>query len=264
MTAISFKSVTLGHGRRRTLEKASFEVAPGDFIGLLGANGAGKTTLLRSLLGLLPPIEGAIEVMGSRPSRGNRRIGYVPQIHRAFSELHLIGRDLLVGSVAGLRFGWPFSIGADQRDVGRVLDLVEGTSLAQRPISSLSGGERQRLLIAQALLGRPSMLLLDEPLVSLDPSHQMGVVELVRRVQKEFGMTVVFSSHELTPLLGSIDGVLYLGHRSVALGAVDDVITAECLSRLYNAPIEVVRAGGRIFVVAAGEVRPGGHAHAPV
>jgi zinc/manganese transport system ATP-binding protein len=264
VTAISFKNATLGHGRRHTLENASFDIAPGAFIGLLGANGAGKTTLLRALLGLVPPLQGTIEVLGSRPSRGDRRIGYVPQIHRAFSEIHLIGRDLLVGSVAGLRFGWPFSRAADQRDVGRVLDLVEAGSLAQRPISSLSGGERQRLLIAQALLGQPSMLLLDEPLVSLDPNHQMGVVELVRRVQKELGMTVVFSSHELTPLLGSIDGVLYLGHKSVALGAVDDVITPECLSRLYDAPIDVIRAGGRIFVVAAGEVRPDGHTHAEV
>jgi zinc/manganese transport system ATP-binding protein len=264
VSAICFQKVTLSHGHSHTLEKASFDIAAGTFIGLLGANGAGKTTLLRALLGLLPPLEGTIEVLGSRPSRGDRRIGYVPQIQRAFSELHLIGKDLLIGSAAGLRFGWPFSTAVDRHDVGRVLDLVDAGSLAQRPISSLSGGERQRLLIAQALLGRPSMLLLDEPIVSLDPNHQMGVVELVGRVQKELGMTVVFSSHELTPLLGSIDGVLYLGHKSAALGAVEDVITPECLSRLYDAPIDVVRAGGRIFVVAAGEVGPTGRAHAPV
>lgn len=264
MSAISFRKVTLGHGRRHTLEKASFDIAPGTFIGLLGANGAGKTTLLRALLGLLPPLEGTIEVLGSHPARGDHRIGYVPQIHRAFSEIHLIGKDLLIGAVAGLRIGWPFSTAEDRREVTRVLDLVDGGALAERPISSLSGGERQRLLIAQALLGRPSMLLLDEPLVSLDPNHQMNVVKLVSRVQKELGMTVVFSSHELTPLLGNIDGVLYLGHRSVALGAVDDVITPECLSRLYDAPIDVVRAGGRIFVVASGEARSGGRAHAPV
>jgi zinc/manganese transport system ATP-binding protein len=255
VSAISFKDVTLGHGRRHTLEKASFDVSHGTFIGLLGANGAGKTTLLRSLLGLLSPQAGTIQVLGTRPSRGDRRIGYVPQIPRAFTELHLIGKDLLVGSVAGLRFGWPFTTAADRRDVDWVLDLVDAGSLAERPISSLSGGERQRLMIAQALLGRPSLLLLDEPLVSLDPNHQMSVVELVRRVQKELEMTVVFSSHELTPLLGSIDSVLYLGHKSVALGSVDDVITPECLSSLYDAPIDVVRAGGRIFVVAAGEMR---------
>ncbi|WP_421999332.1 metal ABC transporter ATP-binding protein [Reyranella sp.] len=264
MSAIRFRTVTLGHGRRHTLEKASFDIATGSFIGLLGANGAGKTTLLRALLGLLPPLDGSIEVLGSRPARGDRRIGYVPQMHRTFSEIHLAGRDLLIGSVAGLRLGWPFSTAEDEREVARVLDLVDGRDLADRPISSLSGGERQRLLMAQALLGRPSMLLLDEPLVSLDPNHHMGVVELVSRVREELGMTVLFSSHELTPLLGSIDGVLYLGRRSVALGTVDDVITPECLSRLYDAPIDVVRAGGRIFVVAAGEVGRTGRAHAAV
>lgn len=264
MTAISFKNVTLGHGRRHTLVDASFDIAAGTFIGLLGANGAGKTTLLKALLGLLMPLEGTIDVLGFRPNRGDRRIGYVPQIRRAFTEIHLIGKDLLLGSVAGLRLGWPFSTGADEQDVDQVLDLVEAASLARRPISSLSGGERQRLLIAQALLGLPSMLLLDEPLVSLDPNHQMGVVELVRRLQQELKMTVVFSSHELTPLLGSIDGVLYLGHKSVALGAVDDVITSECLSRLYDAPIDVVRAAGRIFVVAAGQPGSAGHAHAAI
>lgn len=90
-----------------------------------------------------------------------------------------------------------------------MLDLVGGPTLARRPLSELSGGERQRLLLAQCLLGNPKLLLLDEPLISLDPNHQRGVVELVRNVQRELGITVLFSAHELNPLLNALDRVLY-------------------------------------------------------
>ena len=117
----------------------------------------------------------------------------------------------------------------------------------------ISGGERQRLLLAQALLGHPRLLLLDEPLISLDPHHQHSVIELVKQVQQEFGITVLFSAHELNPLLNAIDQVLYLGRGQVALGPVDQVITAPVLSRLYGSPIEVVRLNNRIFVMS-GEI----------
>src|SRR5947208_10759706 len=96
-------------------------------------------------------------------------------------------------------------------EVDRVLALVGADKLAQRPLAEISGGERQRLLLAQALIGRPKLLLLDEPLISLDPSHQRGVVSLVKNLQAELGLAVLFSSHELNPLMGSIDRVLYLG-----------------------------------------------------
>ena len=115
---------------------------------------------------------------------------------------------------------------------------------ARRPLAEISGGERQRLLLAQALLGRAALLLLDEPLISLDPHHQHEVVELVRRLQRELGITVLFSAHELNPLLGAMDRVLYLGSGHAALGTVDEVITGAVLSRLYGTPIEVVRLEG--------------------
>jgi zinc/manganese transport system ATP-binding protein len=125
-----------------------------------------------------------------------------------------------------------------------VLELVGATTLARRPLSELSGGERQRLLLAQCLLGN-RLLLLDEPLISLDPNHQRGVVELVRNVQRELGITVLFSAHELNPLLNALDHVLYLGNGVAALGTVDEVITKPVLSRLYGSPIDVMRVNGR-------------------
>jgi zinc/manganese transport system ATP-binding protein len=250
VSAVSFSDVTLGHGRHLTLIDASFVIEQGQFVGLLGANGSGKTTLLRAILGLQPVRSGSIGIFGSLALSGNRRIGYVPQFRKALTEVGISGRDLLLGAAAGTRFGWPFDTAADRRDVDRVLELTKASALARQPLGLLSGGERQRILIAQALLGAPTMLLLDEPLVSLDPNHQTAVVGLVRDIQQQFGMTVIFSSHELTPLLGQIDSILYLGQKTAALGSVDDVITAESLSRLYGAPMDVVRSRGRIFVVA--------------
>jgi zinc/manganese transport system ATP-binding protein len=129
-------------------------------------------------------------------------------------------------------------------------------------LSELSGGERQRLLLAQCLLGNPRLLLLDEPLISLDPRHQTGVVELVRRVQRELNITVLFSAHELNPLLNSLDRVLYLGSGRAALGTVDEVISKPVLSRLYGSPIDVMRVNGRIFVMSGDvEIDKLDHAH---
>jgi zinc/manganese transport system ATP-binding protein len=139
-----------------------------------------------------------------------------------------------------------------RREVGWALDAVGATSLAQRALADISGGERQRLLLAQSLLGRPRLLLLDEPLISLDPHHQQHVLVLVRRLQREFDITVLFSAHEINPLLGVIDRALYLGHGQAALGSVEEVITGPVLSRLYGSTIEVIRLEGRIFVMANG------------
>ena len=138
--------------------------------------------------------------------------------------------------------------------------MVGATALARRPLGDLSGGERQRLLLSQALLGRPKLLLLDEPLISLDPTHQRGVVALVSRLQRDLGLAVLFSAHELNPLLNAIDRVLYVGGGRAVLGTVDEVITGPVLSRLYGSPIEVLRMGRRIFVMA-GDAEAEGEAH---
>ena len=249
MTALAFEHVTLRLGARTVLSGVDLAIGSGEFIGLLGPNGSGKTTLLRAVLGLVKPSEGAIRVLDEPVRRGNRRVGYMPQ-HRALQPGHaLTGWDYVASAAGGWRWGLPRLSPAERDDVAWALDTVDATALARRPLGSLSGGERQRLLISQALLARPKLLLLDEPLISLDPSHQQGVVDLVKRLQVEFGMTVVFSAHELNPLLKAVDRVLYLGGGRAALGTVEEVVTAPVLSRLYGAPIEVLRVGSRVFVV---------------
>ena len=264
MSTVTFERVTLALGGRNILSRVSFEIAEGEFLGMLGANGAGKTTLMRAVLGLLPATAGAITVFGRPVTRGSREIGYLPQTRGAEMGSGLSGRDFVASAAEGHRWGRPW-LGVDARlDVDRVLDLVEARALARRPLREMSGGERQRLLLAQALLGAPRLLLLDEPLISLDPRHQRGIVDLVRRLQRALGITVVFSAHELNPLLDSIDRVLYLGAGHAAIGTVDAVINAPVLSRLYGAEIEVVRLGQRIFVMAGSQdMEQDAHRHHP-
>jgi len=242
--------VRLALGGRVVLDKVDLAVEPGEFVGVLGANGAGKTTLMRALLGLLPPAAGRIEVLGEPARRGNPAIGYMPQSRSVAGFARLSGRDYVAAMMRGHRWGLPLASGGDRRQVDRALDLTGSRQLAERPLGTLSGGERQRLLLAQALLGEPRLLLLDEPLISLDPRRQSEVVALVRDLQRELGVAVLFSAHELNPLLGALDRVLYLGGGRAAMGRVDEVITGPVLSLLYDAPIEVVRTHGRIFVMA--------------
>jgi zinc/manganese transport system ATP-binding protein len=127
-------------------------------------------------------------------------------------------------------------------------------------VSDLSGGERQRLFIAQALLGNPKLLLLDEPLISLDPARQRAIVELVRDVSRSLDVAVLFSAHEINPLLGAVDKVLYLGNGHAAIGSVDEVINEPVLSALYRTRVRVIRTDGRIFVLAEDGVLDG-HDH---
>ncbi|GAB7536310.1 ABC transporter ATP-binding protein [Burkholderia sp. 3C] len=258
--ALALDRVTLELGGRTILRDVSLTLDAGEFVGVLGPNGAGKTTLMRAVLGLVPAAQGAISVAGAPVARGNPAIGYMPQIRSALAGRRVRGYDFVAMAADGHRWGLPSVNRETRADVARVLELVGATALARRPLFELSGGERQRLLLAQCLLGAPKLLLLDEPLISLDPHHQRGVVELVRRVQQELGITVLFSAHELNPLLNALDRVLYLGNGTAALGTVDEVITKPVLSRLYGSPIDVMRVNGRIFVMS-GDVEVEKHDH---
>jgi zinc/manganese transport system ATP-binding protein len=262
MNAIQFDRVTLTYGERRVLSDVSFSIPHGAFVGLLGANGAGKTTLLRAVLGLLKPDKGRISVLGETPKRGNPAIGYLPQVRRASAQAALCGFDLVLGALAGHRWGWPLPSRAEREAAWKALEQAGAADLARRPIGELSGGERQRILIAQTLTGKPKLLLLDEPLISLDAAHQRQTVDLVHDLAERLGIAVLFCSHEINPLLGAVDAVLYLGNCRAAIGSVEEVISAPVLSRLYGAPIHVLRAEGRIFVMADGiDLEGGAHVH---
>jgi zinc/manganese transport system ATP-binding protein len=263
VNAIEFKNVTLALGGHAVLSGVTLAIGMREFIGVLGANGAGKTTLMRAVLGLVPCRTGSIEVLGHPAARGNPAVGYIPQSRSNIANVRLSGWDFVAGVVNGHRLGLPIASKAVRAEVDRALDLVGAGALARRPLAETSGGERQRLLLAQALVGSPQLLLLDEPLINLDPRHQHTVVELVKELQVELGITVLFTAHELNPLLGALDRVLYLGRGQAALGTVDEVITGPVLSRLYGFDIDVVHVKGRIFVMSGDQdVERDVHRHA--
>ncbi len=263
MNAIELRDVSLTLAGRLVLSDISLEIAAGQFVGVLGPNGSGKTTLMRAILGLVPPSRGAIRVLGQAATRGNPSVGYLPQAASAVPQAtRLSGWDFVASVASGHQLGLPILGRAARAEAERALDLVGARKLARRPLADISGGERQRLLLAQALIGRPQLLLLDEPLISLDPRHQQEVVGLVKELQVELGITVLFSAHEINPLLGAIDQVLYLGRGQAALGTIDEVITRPVLSRLYGSDIDVIRLRGRIFVMAGGyDVERDAHRH---
>jgi len=250
VNAIDIQHVELAYRDRPVFSDLSLAIPQQQFIALLGANGAGKTTLLRAILGLVPSQSGRIRVLGVPPGVANPSIGYVPQLRSHLGSARVTGYDFVASAIRGTEWGLPGLRGAERQAVAAALDKVQGANLARRPVMEMSGGERQRLLLAQALLGSPRLLLLDEPLISLDIHHQTQIIRLVKSLQMDLGITVLFCAHEINPLIEVVDQVLYLGRGAAELGSVDDVIQPHVLSRLYGTPVDVVRQAGRIFVMA--------------
>jgi zinc/manganese transport system ATP-binding protein len=244
---------------------ASFSTAPGEFLTVLGPNGAGKSTLLRMILGLLPPAAGTLRVFGEPPRRGNPHIGYVPQRRALDSDLAIGAADMVSLGIDGHRWGARISARARRQRgeaVGQALAAVGAGHLARRPIGRLSGGEQQRLQLAQALVSQPRLLLLDEPLASLDLRSQQEVSQLVADLKADFGFTVVLVTHDINPVLPVTDRVMYIAAGGVSIGPPDQVITSDSLSRLYQAEVEVLTdSKGRVFVV--GLEAETAHPHSP-
>jgi zinc/manganese transport system ATP-binding protein len=255
--AIELRGATMRYGARTLWDDLDLDVQRGEFVAVLGPNGAGKTTLIRVLLGLTALTAGTVSVAGAAPARGDSAIGYVPQ-QRAFDrDLPIRGRDLVRLGLDGHRRGLPLRASDTRERVRAAIAAVGATGYADAPIGLLSGGEQQRLRIAQAIAGRPDVLLCDEPLLSLDPAHQHGVTELLDAQRREHDTTVLFVTHEINPVLPYVDRVLYLAEGRWAAGAPDDVFTSERLSALYGTAIDVLRVRDRIVVVGADD----DHAH---
>ncbi|MGA7172284.1 MAG: ATP-binding cassette domain-containing protein [Candidatus Dormiibacterota bacterium] len=257
LPVVAARDLAATYGIQLVWSHATFEIQAGEFVAVLGPNGAGKSTMLKLLLGLLRPSQGTLEVLGAVPTRGNPAIGYVPQARVLDPEVALRGIDLVQLGLDGHRWGFrlPFRSARDQHAlVQTAVEAVGAQAYANRRIGQMSGGERQRLLLAQALVGDPSLLLLDEPLANLDVRNQAAMAELIGSLARSHGLSVVIVAHDLNPLRRVIDRVCYVAGGGLAIGKPDEIVTSEVLSRLYGAPVEVlVDSRGRRFVVGIDE-----------
>jgi zinc/manganese transport system ATP-binding protein len=250
---VDAKNLGAAYGKAPIWQDASFTVKPGQFVAVLGPNGAGKTTLFKLLLGLMQPASGRLEVFGQRPKRGNSRIGYVPQRHLIDKDMRLEALELVKLGLNGQQWGFASSEGVEKTAL-RALKDAEAQELAHQPLGFLSGGEIQRIFIAQALVGEPDLLLLDEPLANLDIRRQTALVSLIAKIAKTRGVGVLLIAHDINPLLSVMDRVIYMANGQVATGKTDEVINSKTLTKLYGAPVEVLRdSRGRVAVLGTEE-----------
>lgn len=260
---ISLRGAALSYGDRVVWRDLELDVRPGEFVAVLGPNGAGKTSFVRALLGRQPLSAGTLTVLGRTPREAARQIGYVPQQAELSAQAMLRARDLVRFGIDGHRFGPRLRTGSVRRRVDEILASVGASAYADVPLGMLSGGERQRVRIGQALATDPRILLCDEPLLSLDLHHQRAVTELVDARRRSHGTAVVFVTHEINPVLGLVDRVLYLARAGHRVGAPEEVLTSASLSELYGTRVDVVRVQGRVVVVGAPDETAAPPHHAP-
>lgn len=258
MSAVSIAGARVDLGGRTVWRDVDLDVGAGELVAILGPNGVGKSTLLKAILGLAPLAAGTINVLGRPAGVANHDIGYLPQRRSFDPSLRIRGVDIVGLGLDGDRFGISFPTRARRRArqerIDELIDLVGARAYARRPIGQCSGGEQQRLLIAQALARRPPLVLLDEPLDSLDLPNQASVATLVAQICRDEHVAVMIVAHDVNPILTHLDRVVYVGAGGAVAGSPDEVITTETLTRLYQSPVEVLRASdGRLVVVGQPE-----------
>jgi zinc/manganese transport system ATP-binding protein len=255
---LTVDGVSVRLGGREVLHDVRFAIRPGEFVGLIGSNGAGKTTLLRVILGLLTPSAGEVRINGRPRGRrgssisgaGASGVGYVPQKIQLDPDMPLRARDLVGLGLDGHRFGIPLPSRSRRKLVDEMLRAVDAEHIGNARVGLLSGGEQQRILIAHALISRPGLLLLDEPLANLDIASEQEVVALLARIAREQRIAVLISAHEMNPLLPVMDRIVYMAQGRAASGPTDEVVRGDVLSKLYGHHVDVIHVHGRVLVVA--------------
>ncbi|MGH2831315.1 MAG: metal ABC transporter ATP-binding protein, partial [Solirubrobacteraceae bacterium] len=221
---LTVENVHVRLGGREVLHGVGFDIRAGEFTGLIGSNGADKTTLFRVILGLQSASSGRVLVAGRPRSRRNPLIGYVPQKFLLDPDTPLRARDLVALGIDAHRFGIARPSRARRALVDEMLAAVDAERFADSRVGLLSGGEQQRVLIAHALIGRPRLLLLDEPLANLDLASADEVVTLLARIAREQRIAVLISAHEMNPLLPVMDRVVYIAAGRAASGRAQEVV----------------------------------------
>ncbi len=254
MTAlVTFDRATLGYGRRVVLSDLTFDIPSGDFLGLVGPNGAGKTTILRAILGSMKPMSGRVAI------DPGIRVGYVPQRDSVDYNFPLKVVDVVM-------MGRYDRIGLarrpsddDRRRACAALEHVGILDLAQNQVTALSGGQKQRTLIARALVGEPTVLILDEPTNGMDLVSTTQILGLVRELHDRDKLTVLMVSHALNEVANYVKRIALVLEGSFRIGSVDDIMNETVLSQMYGIPVEVDQFNGHRIVVARRPAGSNGH-----
>src|SRR3954470_21654300 len=245
MTAlISFDHATLGYGRHVVLSDISFSIPAGDFLGLVGPNGAGKTTILRAILGTLTPLSGTVS------KATGMRFGYVPQRDSVDYNFPLKVVDVVMMGRYD-RIGLARRPTAKDRDRAYLaMEHVGMADLADRPLNALSGGQKQRTLIARALVGEPTVLVLDEPTNGMDLVSTTQILGLARELHERDNLTVLMVSHALNEVANYVERIALVVERGFRIGTVAEIMTEETLTHMYGIPVDVDEMHGHRIVVA--------------
>lgn len=249
--ALVFDDVSVVRGGRLIWSEGTFTIPSGGIVAVIGSNGSGKSTLLQVVLGLLPVASGSVSVLGGRPGANNDQIGYVPQDYVAGAGEVIRARDAVMLGLTGRRWGLRRNTRDDRDRVTEALRAVEAEDFADRRVSQLSGGQRQRIALANALVSRPQLLILDEPLAALDLRNQHEIVTLLARLNTEYDVTILVVAHDLNPLLSVLSSAVYLldGHAHHA--AIDQVVDADLLTHLYGTTVAVANTlQGQLYMRA--------------
>jgi zinc transport system ATP-binding protein len=222
--ALEVERLSVRLGGAEILRDLSFTVEERSALAVIGPNGAGKTVLFKALIGAVP-------YQGTVRWAPGTRIGYVPQKLDIERDLPVAGRDFLLAKVA--------VSGASRGDVDRVLELVSlPRGVARQPIGTFSGGQFQRLLLAAALVGRPTVLLFDEPTAGVDEPGEERLYEMIRRVQEAEGLTLLLISHELSVVYRDATNVLCLSREQPCFGPPEELLTPERIAQVYGTPLK--------------------------
>lgn len=239
-SALSFDDVSVVRGGKLIWSEGTFDVPAGGIVAVIGSSGSGKTTLLHAVLGMIPVASGELRVLGKSPGAATGSIGYVPQNYAAAAGNAIRACDAVQLGLTGNRWGFGRATGEQRTRIDEILRATDALEFAHQRLSQLSGGQRQRIAIAEALVGRPQLLILDEPLTALDVRNQRDIVKLLARIRDDFGVTIVVVAHDLNPLLGILDGAIYLLDGHAHFDTMDEVVDEDLLSHLYGTSIQVV------------------------
>ncbi len=248
-SVVAFHNAGVARQGKLIWRGADFTIQPGEFIAILGPNGAGKSTMLHAILGLQRISEGSIQVLGEPPRKGNFAIGYTPQRRAIDPDIHIRARDFVGLGYDGHYWGIPApAFGKfwrnikDRREqaISAALELVDASHLQQKNIGEMSGGEQQRLYIAHALVRKPQLLLLDEPLEGLDLQSQHSISTLLHDISHTTNTAILMVAHDLNPIAPYIDRVMFVAHGAVRIGKTNELVTSEQLSQIYQTQVEVL------------------------